>query len=212
MDGPQLEAHYLPHLVDITSSAQIPARWHGTPIEAFIQCQNLGYPLYPQEKPQILISACMEFRFALPVPARYAYVIRTPGGRLLGAELAVGYAISRGVNCILLMAHNDCGMCRLATLKPQIIDAFVSQGWSRAMAEKYFNVREARYSIPNELEALRGEYFRLKKLFLNVHVAPVFLTLADKRVYLPAWYQEHISHAEPNEIKQVADEDILSLS
>lgn len=204
--------NYQHKLFDVSSSADIPRRWHGTPIEAFIQCQNIGYPLHPHEKPQVLISACMEFRYALPVPANYAYVIRSAGGRLIGSELAIGYAIARGVKFILLIAHNDCGMSQLIQHKAEIIGAFVAQGWSRASAENYFRTHEARYAIPDELESLRIEYFRLKKLFKDVQVAPLFLTLSDKRVYLPLWYQEYISSGEGQKIERVADEDILALT
>jgi hypothetical protein len=198
-------------VVDMTSSVSIPDRWRGTPIEAFVQCQNFGYPLHPHETPQVLISACMEFRYALPVPANYAYVIRSAGGRLTGSELAVGYAISRGVKNLLLIAHNDCGMSKLLEHKPNIIEAFIQQGWSRASAEKYFETHEERYRIADELESLRIEYFRLKKLFQAIHVAPLFLTLADKRVYLPVWYQEYINGTATQDDGKIEDADILAL-
>jgi carbonic anhydrase len=193
------------------SSVDIPQRWHGTPIEAFIQAQNFGYPLAPQAKPQVLISSCMEFRYALPVPSNYAYVIRTAGGRLIGAELAIAYAISRGVTNLLLIAHNDCGMTKLVEHKAEIIEAFVDQGWSHKQALNYFNSHEAKYAIRNELESLQVEYFRLKKLFKKIHVAPLFLTLSDKRVYLPRWYLELINQKSDEVDGPVLEEDLAAL-
>ena len=126
------DPRYKDKLVEMTSSADIPMRWRGTPIEHFIQAQNFGYPLHPQVQPQVLIVSCMEFRYSLPVPANYAYVIRTPGGRLIGSELAVGYALHRGVKNILLIAHDDCGMTHLVELGADIIKALIDQGWGVA--------------------------------------------------------------------------------
>jgi len=74
--------------VELQSSADILVRWQGTPIEQVIQAQNFGYPLHPQPTPQVVIVTCMEYRYSMPVPSNYAYVICAPGGRLIGSELA----------------------------------------------------------------------------------------------------------------------------
>lgn len=210
--GINSDPKYKDQLVEMISSSDIPARWHGTPIEHFIQAQNFGYPLHPQPRPQVLIVSCMEFRFSLPVPANYAYVIRTPGGRLIGAELAIGYVLYRGVTNILLIAHNDCGMTHLVELSSDIAKALTNQGWSSEMAENFVDKQTARLAVKDELESLEQEYHRLKRLFKNVHVAPLFLTLSDKRVYIPKWYQELISSEPPIGIQQVDDNDIRQLS
>jgi carbonic anhydrase len=187
-----LSEYYRDKLAEIKFSSDIPRRWAGTPIEAFIQSQNFGYPLEPHKEPQLLISACMEFRFALAIPANYAYVIRTPGGRLVGSEFGIGYVLSRGVENILLIAHNDCGMTRISEHAPHVIEAFVQQGWNRARAEEYVQSQASHYMIKDELEGLENEYYRLKKLFKNMHVAPLFLNLADHHVHIPKWYYEFL--------------------
>lgn len=186
------DPRYKDKLVELLSSAEIPARWSGTPIADIIQAQNFGYPLHPQPSPKVLIASCMEFRYALPVPSNYAYVIRTPGGRLIGAELAIGYVLSRGVSNILLIAHNDCGMTHLVERTPAIVNAFVDQGWERGKAEQFVREQIAQHGIVDELDALENEYHRLKKLFSQVHVAPLFLTLSDKKLYIPRWYMDFI--------------------
>jgi hypothetical protein len=183
-------ANYKDKLVEMLSSADIPVRWRATPIEQFIQAQNLGYPLHPHNTPQVLISTCMEFRYALPVPANYAFVIRTPGGRLLGSEFAIGYVLHRGVSCILLIAHNDCAMAHLPEHELGISDAFVAQGWSKERADQFVKEEVAKRAVKDELEVLEKEYHRLKELFKKVRIAPLFLTLHDKRVHLPRWYHE----------------------
>ncbi len=188
---------YNQNLCELLTSVDIPARWRGTPIEQFIQAQNLGYPLHPQTRPQVLIASCMEFRYSMPVPAGYAYIIRTPGGRLIGSELAIGYALHKGVTNILLIAHDDCGMTHLVEKGPEIVEAFVEQGWGREQATQFVKEQTARLAVKDELDALQQEYLRLKSLFKKVHVAPLFLTLSDKRVYIPRWYQELIATENP---------------
>jgi carbonic anhydrase len=177
----------------MSSSVDIPSRWRGTPIEAFIQAQNLGYPLHATNRPEVLIVSCMEFRYALPVPAGYAYVIRTPGGRLMGSELAVGYVLTKGVRNILLIAHNDCGMTHLVEKTDEIVRALHDQGWPLDRATQFVHEQTVKLAVKDELDALEQEYHRLKGLFRNVHVAPLFLTLSDKRVYIPKWYHDLIA-------------------
>lgn len=205
------DAYYKDKLVELRSSADIPARWHGTPIESFIQAQNLGYPLYPSAEPQVLISTCIEFRYSLPVPSNYAYVVRTAGGRLVGSEFAVGYVLSRGVKNILLVAHNDCGMTKIAHHKEAMTEAYVAQGWSRASAEAFIESKAPRYAFKDELEALELEYHRLKKIFKNVHVAPLFLYLSDRRVHIPRWYCDYLDRGLPSDATGVPDAEIRQL-
>ncbi|MBZ0189567.1 MAG: hypothetical protein K8F91_25195 [Candidatus Obscuribacterales bacterium] len=189
------DARYKDKVKEMLSTNDIPMRWRGTPIEHFVMAQNFGYPLHPSSKPAVLIVSCMEFRYSLPVPANYAYVIRTPGGRLIGAELAFGYVYAKGVRDILLIAHDDCGMTHLPEMAPQLIESFVIQGWTRQNAEKFVAAEIDRLAVKDELEALESEYHRLKGLFNNVNIAPLFLTLSDKRVYLPLWYDKFIASA-----------------
>jgi carbonic anhydrase len=193
--GINSDPKYQGKIVEIMSSAEIPERWRGTPIEHFIQAQNFGYPLHPRPTPQVLIVSCMEFRYSLPVPANYAYVIRTPGGRLVGSELALGYVLYKGVSNILLIAHSDCGMAHLHEHSAGITQALISQGWETEKAREYVKVEIERQGVKDELDALEQEYHRLKKLFNSVHIAPLFLTLSDKRVYIPMWYKQLIAQA-----------------
>lgn len=202
---------YKDKLVDLASSKDIPAQWAGTPIEQIIQAQNFGYPLHSPGDPQALIVSCMDFRYAPPIPAHYAYVIRTPGSRLIGAELAVGYVLSRGVKDIVLIAHNDCGMTKLVGHRHKIADAFEEQGWNKEKSHQFLDHQIPKHGFENELDALEQEYHRLNKLFKNVRVAPLFLVLEEKRVYLPSWFQ-HIIHKQPGQsTERVSDDEIHKL-
>lgn len=207
-----LSDYYREKLFELRFSMDIPRHWVGTPIESFIQSQNFGYPLEAHAEPQLLIASCIEFRFALAVPAMYAYVIRTAGGRLLGSEFAVGYVLSRGVKHLLLIAHNDCGMTKVAEHAPHIVDAFVKQGWKRSLAEEFVQSHASRFAIRDELEGLEQEYHRLKRLFKDVHVAPLFLNLSDRHVHIPKWYHEHLGKGLVADRSAVNDAEILGLS
>jgi hypothetical protein len=207
-----LPEYYRDKLFEIHFSMDIPRHWVGTPIEAFILSQNFGYPLEPHSEPQLLIASCIEFRFALDVPAMYAYVIRSAGGRLQGSEFAVGYVLSKGVKHLLLIAHNDCGMTKVAQHAPHIVEAFVEQGWSKERAEEFVRSHAGRFAIRDELEGLEQEYHRLKRLFKDVHVAPLFLNLADKHVHIPKWYHDHLAKGLAVDKRPVDDSEILSLS
>jgi carbonic anhydrase len=206
-----LSERYRDKLVEIGSSLDIPRRWAGTPIEAYIQAQNFGYPLTPHSEPQLLVCSCIEFRFALKVPAMYAYVIRSAGARLIGAEFAVGYVLSRGVKHILLIAHNDCGMAKIPHHRQAIIKAFVEQGWSNRSAQSFVDSKAKQFAIDDELEGLRQEYYRLKHLFKAVRVAPLFLDLTDGRVHIPSWYQQYIASEAPPDSEPVRDQEIVNL-
>ncbi len=168
----------------------IPSHWLNTPIEDFIMSQNFQWPVTVTGKPEVLIATCIEFRYAMPVPRGYAYVIRRASGRVLGSEFSVGYVMSKGVKYLVLIGHNDCGMAKVFQVASAVVDAFVEQGWSREIAEDYVRKQGARHAIGDELGALKEEYIRLRKVFPKLHIAPLFMCLYDSKVYLPKWYVE----------------------
>ena len=87
----------------------------------------------------------------------------------------------------------------------------MNQGWSAEVAEQFVRKHTAKLAVRDELEALEQEYHRLKRLFKKVHVAPLFLTLSDKRVYIPKWYQDYINSEPAMGSEQVRDEEIRKL-
>lgn len=174
-------------LVSIESNQDIPLEWRNTPIASLIMAQNFGWPIQSSGKPELLIATCIEFRYALPVPSMYAYVIRRASGRVIGSEFSVGYTIANGVKYLAMIGHNDCGMSKVFDRVPAVIDAFVEQGWPRVEAERYVLKQAARHAIDGEIDALKEEYIRLKSIFRNLVVAPLFVCLHDSRFYIPKW-------------------------
>lgn len=161
-------------LLALSTVSDIPVDWRDTSIEKFIRAQNMGYIIFAEPRAKVLMSACMECRYSIPIPSNFAYVIRTPGGRLTGADLAIGYAISRGVDTLILVAHDDCGMTKLRKYKPDIVKALIDQGWGEKEAIEFVDTEQKKLSIENELETLRDEYLRLKNLFKKISITPLF--------------------------------------
>ncbi|MBX9571336.1 MAG: hypothetical protein K2X77_20740 [Candidatus Obscuribacterales bacterium] len=205
----KMDENYRGRLKEFHTKDDIPAEWRDTPIEAFILSQNFGWPVQPSGHPELLISTCIEFRYALPIPRMYAYVIRRASGRVIGSEFSVGYTLSKGVRNLVLIGHNDCGMCKMSENAPGVVAAFVEQGWSKEAAEAYVQKHGTRHAIEDELDSLKDEFMRLKTLFPKINIAPLFVCLHDSRLYLPEWYSKDLG-CEPA-YNHVSDQLIASL-
>lgn len=186
----RIDEKYKDQLIEINSGVDIPPAWQNTPIAALIMAQNFGWPIQGSGKAELLIATCIEFRYALPVPRMYAYVIRRASGRVIGSEFSVGYTLAQGVKYLVLIGHNDCGMSKLKEKAPLVIDAFVEQGWPKEAAEAYVRKQATRHAIDDELGALKEEYFRLRSVFPKLIIAPLFVCLHDSRLYVPTWVTE----------------------
>lgn len=184
------DERYTDLLKSIESISDVPAEWKGTPLDSFIMAQNFGWPIQGSGKVELLISTCIEFRYALPIPRMYAYVIRRASGRVKGSEFSVGYTLAQGVKYLALIGHNDCGMAKAHANAPLVVQAFVEQGWDHDLAQMYVDHQIKRHAITDELDALREEFIRLRKIFPKLLIAPLFVCLHDSKLYLPAWYEE----------------------
>lgn len=191
---------YKESLIEVKSREEIPEAWRDTPIESFIMAQNFGWPIVSTGKVELLIATCIEFRYALPVPRMYAYVIRRASGRVIGSEFSVGYTLSQGVKYLVMIGHNDCGMSKVYEKAPSVVQAFIDQGWEPEIAEEYVSKQASRHAINDELDALRTEYIRLTNVFRKLTIAPLFVCLHDSRLYIPKWYLEEAKNL-PQEAK-----------
>jgi carbonic anhydrase len=205
------DQHYKNRIVTISSVEEIPEQWRKSPIEQLIEFINFGKPIPDADHPRLLISACIDYRFSVAVPHGFAYVIRCAGGRLLGSEFAVAYCLSRGVKHIVLLGHNDCGMTKVPHHAEPMIKALVNEGWDKDRAEEFVMMRASQYAISDEVDALEKEYRRLKRLFHKVTIAPLIACLAEKKLYLPSWYNAN-SYNDETHTHGVSDKEILALS
>lgn len=188
--------------------ADVPQRWHNTPVNALIAAQNFNHPVTPVGTPQILIATCIDFRLMPKVPPAYAYVIRVATGRLIGLEFALTYGIAEGVKHVALIGHDDCGMTKISQHGPLMIDVLVDQGWDRERAEEYVASQAGRHEIEDEVEALKKEFFRLKRLFKKVEFAPLFASVDTGELYVPIWYLDYLKEPEATE-HQLEAQDML---
>jgi carbonic anhydrase len=186
----KLDDKYRNSLIEFATSRDIPEEWLGTPIESFVAAQNFGWPIQTTGKPELLVASCIEFRYALPVPRMYAYVIRRASGRIIGSEFSVAYTMSKGVKHLVMIGHNDCGMSQLEANRAGVLQTLIDQGWSPEASEAYVAKNAERHAIVNELDALKGEYIRVRRLFPKLTIAPLFVCLYDSKLYLPKWYHE----------------------
>jgi carbonic anhydrase len=207
------DPQYRDRIVEFESHEDIPRYWRGTPIESLIMAQNFHWPIPMTAKPDLMIATCIEFRYAIPVPRMYAYVVRRASGRLVGSEFTIGYALAKGIVHCALIGHNDCGMAQVPKSAPRVVDALVKQGWDKQLATDYVERHSERYSIGDELDALEDEFIRLSQLFPKMVFAPLFVSLYDSRLYLPKFYLEHMAHVKQQHFDyHVPDELILALN
>ena len=206
----KIDEKYRERLLEFQTVDDIPDEWKGTPLEAFILSQNFNWPIQATGEPKLLIATCIEFRYALPVPRMYAYVIRRASGRLIGSEFSVAYTLAKGVKHLMMIGHNDCGMSQIPANTPLVIEALVEQGWSKEQATEYVKKHGTRHAINDEVDSLKEEYLRIRKVFPRLVVAPLFVCLHDNRLYLPTWYQE-IAHENQVRDAHVPDEIVKNL-
>lgn len=201
---------YAERLVEITHAGKIPPVWSSTPIEQFILSQNFGTPIsHFDETPQLVIATCIEFRYALPIPSMYAYVIRRAGGRVVGSEFSLSYCLARGVKHAVLVGHNDCGMTEVEQAAPYMVRALAEQGWDPDRAAEFIERHAWRYRFKDELDSLEREYRRLKKLFKKLTIAPLFLSLAEARLYIPRWYVNSLVNGQEPADDSPVDDEVL---
>lgn len=199
MDRSQLSAtqssRFGTRLTPLTSRADLPPRWHGTPIEEFIAAHNFDHPIEGSTEPRLLIVSCIEYRFSPLVPHNFAYVMRTAGGRLShesGSEFALSYILAKGVRHIAMVGHNDCGMTKVPQFKPNLIKALVEQGWDEATAQEFIEENADRFTMDDEINSLEREYKGMREQFKNVEIAPLFVSLASSRLHLPNWFLRYM--------------------
>lgn len=205
------DERYQGRLQPISSRDDIPSEWRDSPIEKLIGSENFGTPIGECDKPELLIATCIEFRYALPIPRMFAYVIRRASGRLVGSEFSLAYILSAGVRHFALIGHNDCGMTKVLKKQNDLIAALTDQGWPQDRAEDFVRAQSERHMMNDEIDGLRREYIRLRRLFKKVTIAPMFVDLADTKLFIPTWYKEMDHNDEDSLRDTVLDVDLIGL-
>jgi carbonic anhydrase len=183
-----LNSVYESRLTAIAQPGDIPARWRNTPLAELIMAINFNHVIDVNDKPQLFVVTCIDFRLQPAIPPYYSFVLRTPASRLTGSEFALAYAVSKGVRHAALIGHNDCGMAKVLMHSGPVTNALVDQGWPRDRAEQYVAQQGPRYAIENEVDFLQSEFAHISRLFPKVEFAPLIADVGDGCLYIPNWY------------------------
>ena len=75
-------------LLPAPSVEAIQPQYRGTPVEMLFRYHNLDEPITQEfSKPAMLIGTCMDYRVALRLPSRFAYILRPAGDNLTNSAL-----------------------------------------------------------------------------------------------------------------------------
>ena len=65
--------------------------------------------------------------------------------------------------------------------------------------------------MKDEIDGLRREYIRLRRLFKKVTIAPMFVDLADTKLFIPTWYNDLRDIDADSLSDKVLDIDLITL-
>lgn len=133
----------------------------------------------------MLIGMCMDHRYQLRIPGRFAYIMRTGGANLEYLDFWISYAI--GVGCLshlTLIGHTECGMVRVKERREAFIEGLVKcAGWNQSEAAAHFDAGAKIYDIGDSIDYVVAETRRLSKRYPWVKVTPLIYKVEDNRLY-----------------------------
>ncbi len=173
-------------LVEISELNDLPDYLRNTPIGDLIKYQNLKSEQKKYEKAELVIVMCMDNRKQLTIPNKFAYILRTAGGRITGNEFKLSFAIGFGdVRYVAIIGHTNCGMVNLTSKKDKFIDGLMENaGWRREEAENHFNSFAPFFEIEDETNFVSTESKRLKEKYPKIEFVPMIYKVEDNKLYL----------------------------
>ena len=171
-------------LIEVKSTADLPAPYRGTPISALVEYQNQIRPHDSYSSAQILVGMCMDNRKALNVPENFAYILRTGGANMRASGFKISYAISvGGVRHIAIAGHNQCGMVNLMQRKDAFIKGLIEgAGWDKEKAENHFLNLVPMFEIGNEIDFVLSEVRRLRAEYPKITIAPLLYRIESNHL------------------------------
>jgi carbonic anhydrase len=172
-------------IIPVNYADDILPEYQGTPVGLLLEYHNLGRATGAASAPQLLIGMCMDSRKSLRIPSDFAFVLRTAGANMRDNEFRISYAIAvGGVRTIVLIAHTDCGMARLAERRQQFIRGLVdAAGWDEAQAVKHFEDCAPKFGIRNEVDFVLREAERLRGIYPRITIVPLLYRVEDDLLY-----------------------------
>ena len=172
-------------IIPVNFQSDILPDYRGTPVGLLLEYHNLGRAIGSVTVPQLLIGMCMDSRKSLRIPNDFAFVLRTAGANMRDNEFRISYAIAvGGVRTIVLIAHTDCGMARLAQRRDQFIHGLMeAAGWDEARATRHFENSAPKFGIRDEVDFVLGEAERLRAIYPRITVVPLLYKVEDDLLY-----------------------------
>lgn len=173
-------------LIEISKLNDLPENLRSTPIGDLIKYQNLEETPKKYEKAELVIVMCMDNRKQLNIPGKFAYILRTAGGRITGNEFKLSFAIGFGdVRYVAIIGHTNCGMVNLTSKKDKFIDGLMENaGWDKETAENHFNSFAPFFEIEDETNFVSSESKRLKEKYPKIEFVPMIYKVEDGKLYL----------------------------
>ncbi|MEF9935017.1 MAG: carbonic anhydrase [Clostridium sp.] len=173
-------------LIKVLREEDIPSKYRGTPVDLLLRYHNLRETFDKYTNAKILVGMCMDNRKHLHIPDNFAYIIRSGGGNLRYSEFKVSYAVAvGGVEAIVLIGHNNCGMTNVVSKEDKFISGLVERcGWSEETAREHFRNYLPMFEIGNEVDFVVSEAKRLRDKYKGMLVAPLLYKVEDNLLYL----------------------------
>jgi carbonic anhydrase len=146
---------------------------------------NLEEPITQEfSKPAMLIGTCMDYRVALRLPRRFAYILRTAGDNLTSHEFDIAVAIGLGaISAMALIGHTDCAMSRVTQQRDAFVSGMVQRaGWQSHEAAQYFQRYASSAHIGDPTDYTMRETTRLRRRFPGILVAPLLYQVEDNQL------------------------------
>jgi carbonic anhydrase len=172
-------------IIPISYLEDILPEYRDTPVGLLLEYHNLGRAVGSSVAPQVLIGMCMDSRKSLRIPSDFAFVLRTAGANMRDNEFRISYAIAvGGVRTIVLIAHTDCGMARLAERREEFIHGLMdAAGWDEARAVRHFEESAPKFGIRDEVDFVVREAERLRTIYPRITVVPLLYRVEDDLLY-----------------------------
>ena len=172
-------------LKPVRSLAEVPPSYRGTPIADLLAYHNLGVPHSSYAQAVLLVGMCMDPRVRLRIPENFAFIMRAAGANFRETDFQVSFALAvGGVQAIVLIGHNQCGMENLHARRGEFIDGLTDGvGWSRGEAESHFDSLSPEFEIGDAGELVRSQTQRLRLQYPRVVVAPLMYDVEDGMLY-----------------------------
>lgn len=174
-------------LLPLDSKDDIPESLRTTPIAELISCHNFYEvtDMDSDDKADLIIGMCVDYRKQLHIPKNAAYVIRSPGANMRDCEFGISLGLSAGLKYMALIVHNRCLMEDPFEKRDLVLNCLTKEhGWTDYKAETFFDRVANEKEINDPIDFVIEESGRLRTLFKSLTVVPLLYNVDNDRLYL----------------------------